>query len=78
MAPGPILTDRLRQIHAARAATAGISIEEQLGLAAGEVPAGRMGRPDEVGRLCAYLCSDHAGYITGQAIVVDGGINRSI
>lgn len=78
IAPGPMLTDRLRQIHVARAADAGISIEEQLRLAATEVPAGRMGRPAEVGRLCAYLCSDHAGYITGQAIVVDGGVNRSI
>jgi 3-oxoacyl-[acyl-carrier protein] reductase len=37
-----------------------------------------MGRPEEVGDLCAYLCSLQAGYLTGQSIVVDGGINRAI
>ncbi|MFZ0421422.1 MAG: SDR family oxidoreductase [Xanthobacteraceae bacterium] len=31
-----------------------------------------------IGDLCAYLCSPQAGYITGQTIVVDGGVNRSI
>jgi 3-oxoacyl-[acyl-carrier protein] reductase len=34
---------------------------------------GRMGRPDELGAMCAFLCSDHAGYITGQNILMDGG-----
>jgi 3-oxoacyl-[acyl-carrier protein] reductase len=37
------------------------------------VPAKRAGVPDELGRLCAYLCSVHAGYIVGQSIVIDGG-----
>jgi len=78
IAPGPILTDRLREIHAARAAATGISLEEQLERAAAELPVRRLGRPEEVGKLCAYLCSAHAGFITGQAIVVDGGHNRSI
>jgi 3-oxoacyl-[acyl-carrier protein] reductase len=38
----------------------------------------RTGQPSEIGDLCAYLCSPQAGYINGQTIVVDGGINRSI
>ena len=42
------------------------------------IPVRRMGRPNEIGDLCAYLCSLQAGYLTGQTIVVDGGINRSI
>jgi 3-oxoacyl-[acyl-carrier protein] reductase len=37
-----------------------------------------LGRPDEIGDLRAYLCSLQAGYLTGQTIVVDGGVNRSI
>lgn len=36
-------------------------------------PAGRFGRPDEFGALCAFLCSVHAGYITGQNMLIDGG-----
>jgi 3-oxoacyl-[acyl-carrier protein] reductase len=37
------------------------------------VPAKRAGVPEELGRLCAYLCSEHASYIVGQNIVIDGG-----
>jgi 3-oxoacyl-[acyl-carrier protein] reductase len=37
------------------------------------IPMGRFGRPEEVASLCAYLCSQNAGYITGQYLVVDGG-----
>lgn len=36
-------------------------------------PAGRFGRAEEVGALCAYLCSAHAGYLTGQSLLIDGG-----
>ena len=42
------------------------------------IPVQRMGKPNEIGDLCAYLCSLQAGYLTGQTIIVDGGINRSI
>jgi 3-oxoacyl-[acyl-carrier protein] reductase len=41
------------------------------------VPAARMGRPDEIASLVAYLCSDQGGYITGSWIEVDGGLHRS-
>jgi 3-oxoacyl-[acyl-carrier protein] reductase len=37
------------------------------------IPAGRFGRPGEVGDACAFLCSDRAGYITGQNLQLDGG-----
>ena len=37
------------------------------------IPAGRMGRPEEFGAACAFLCADHAGYITGQNLQLDGG-----
>jgi 3-oxoacyl-[acyl-carrier protein] reductase len=45
-------------------------ILEQLDAA---IPAGRMAEPGEVAELAAYLASEHAGYITGQAIGIDGG-----
>jgi 3-oxoacyl-[acyl-carrier protein] reductase len=57
---------------------AGITVGEQLERFAQAIPVRRVGRPDEVGKLCAYLCSAQAGFITGQSIVIDGGINRSI
>jgi NAD(P)-dependent dehydrogenase (short-subunit alcohol dehydrogenase family) len=38
-----------------------------------KVPMGRWGKPEEVGSLAAYLCSDEAGFITGTDIVIDGG-----
>ena len=42
-----------------------------------QIPARRFGEPSEVGTLVAYLCSVHAGYLTGQCIVVDGATTRS-
>src|SRR5271170_6172740 len=77
IAPGPIMTDRLIAIHAARAKNRGISVDEQFKRFAQTVPVRRMGKQEEIGDLCAYLCSSQAGYLTGQAIVIDGGVNRS-
>ena len=78
IAPGPIMTDRLIEILAARAKNLGISVDEQFKRFAETIPVRRMGQPKEIGDLCAFLCSPQAGYLTGQAIVVDGGVNRSI
>ncbi len=39
-----------------------------------KVPMGRAGRPEEFGAACAFLCSAQAGYITGQNILIDGGL----
>jgi 3-oxoacyl-[acyl-carrier protein] reductase len=43
-----------------------------------DVPAGRLGRPDEYGDLAAFLCSDRAAYLTGTVIPLDGGMLRSV
>lgn len=45
---------------------------------ADQIPARRLGKPEEIGALAAFLASDAAGYITGQAIACDGGMQRSI
>jgi 3-oxoacyl-[acyl-carrier protein] reductase len=78
IAPGPIVTDRLIEILSARAMTLGMTLDEQFKLFSETIPLRRMGKPNEIGDLCAYLCSSQAGFLTGQTIVIDGGINRSI
>jgi 3-oxoacyl-[acyl-carrier protein] reductase len=53
------------------------SIEAAEEAARTEVPAGRLGRPEEYGDLVAFLCSERAAYITGAVIPIDGGLLRS-
>lgn len=71
--PGQFLTDRLRGVLAAGARNAGVSDEEFMAARQRAIPAGRFGTPEEFGAVCAFLCSVHAGYITGQNVLVDGG-----
>jgi 3-oxoacyl-[acyl-carrier protein] reductase len=78
IAPGPVLTDRLRELQGKAAAQAGVDLDTQLQRYASEIPVRRVGRPEEVADLCTYLCSQQAAFITGQTVVVDGGINRSV
>jgi len=70
--PGPFATDRLMSNFAFRAKREGRPLEEVVAARKAELPAGRFGDPGELGRLCAYLCSSHAGYISGQSIILDG------
>jgi 3-oxoacyl-[acyl-carrier protein] reductase len=71
--PGSFDTDRLRANVALRAKTAGKSVEEIAQAMQDANPSGRFGTPAEFGALCAYVCSVHAGYITGQNLLIDGG-----
>src|SRR6516164_4517796 len=71
--PGTFATDRLRSNFEANAKKRGISVEQAKAERIGTVPARRIGTPDEFGEACAFLCSTHAGYITGQNILLDGG-----
>ncbi|MBV8593284.1 MAG: SDR family oxidoreductase [Caulobacteraceae bacterium] len=71
--PGQFDTDRLKSLFSGMAARSGGSIEQARETAAGRIPAGRFGEPDEFGALCAFLCSARAGFITGQNILIDGG-----
>jgi 3-oxoacyl-[acyl-carrier protein] reductase len=56
-----------------QAETLGVAFDDLLASRLATVPVGRGGRPDEVGSLCAYVCSDLAGFMTGQLLVLDGG-----
>jgi len=71
--PGPFDTDRLRGTIKVRAAKAGRSYDEEYRAGAQAHPAGRFGTADEFGAMCAFLCSLHASYMTGQNILMDGG-----
>jgi len=71
--PGVFETDRLRGYMGTLAKRNGISYEAALAERLAAVPARRVGNPDELGAACAFLCSAHAGYITGQNLLMDGG-----
>lgn len=72
--PGPIDTDLLRRFAPHTVGREDLSPEEAVQLYAERGPMKRLGTIEEFGALCAYLCSRQAGYITGQSIVIDGGI----
>lgn len=72
--PGYFETDRLRAGLAAGAARTDRSVEDVEAEWRASVPAGRFGLPPELGQACAFLCSAHAGFITGQSLLVDGGM----
>jgi 3-oxoacyl-[acyl-carrier protein] reductase len=77
--PGRILTDRLRQIyHINERVQQGAREEAVLKEMAQDVPMGRVGKPEELGALVAFLASQQAAYITGTTIQVDGGLVRSL
>jgi 3-oxoacyl-[acyl-carrier protein] reductase len=71
--PGPFETDRLKSTLGTWAKRDGITIEEAAERRKKENPAGRFGTPEEFGAACAFMCSVHAGYMTGQNILLDGG-----
>jgi len=68
---GRIATDRLAAMH-------GGSLEAAERAARADVPAARLGRPEEMGAAAAFLCSEQAAYITGVALPVDGGMLRGV
>ena len=70
--PGRFETDRLRENLEFASAAAGRSVEEETAGALSSIPAGRFGKPEEFGAFVVFLCSAHAGYLTGQNIVLDG------
>jgi 3-oxoacyl-[acyl-carrier protein] reductase len=72
--PGPFETDRLRSNLEFNAKKTGKSVEELRRLRTEANPAGRFGTIEEFGDACAFLCSAQAGFITGQNLLLDGGL----
>lgn len=71
--PGAFDTDRLKVTMSGAAQKTGQSVEEIANARRKTIPAQRFGHPSEFGDTCAFLCSEQAGYITGQNILTDGG-----
>ena len=72
--PGKFATDRLQSTLAAAAGKTGQSLDAVSQAQQGQIPARRFGNAQEFGAICAFLCSQHAGYMTGQNLLVDGGL----
>ncbi len=72
--PGKFATDRLEGNIKVTAAKSGKDEDTIRQAQQAVVPAKRFGHPDEFGALCAFLCSQQAGYITGQNMLIDGGM----
>lgn len=76
--PGLILTKRQEELSVSRAADKKITLEDYIAESAKAIPAGRLGRPEEIGNVVAFLASEQASYINGVNLLVDGGSARGI
>ena len=71
--PGQFDTDRLKKTLGASASATGKSLDDVFAARRQQIPAQRFGTPAEFGAVCAFLCSVHASYMTGQNVLLDGG-----
>ena len=76
--PGIYLTDRILNNQKAIAERTGTTVEARLDLLKSNIPMARFGEPAELGAMIAFLASQHAGYVTGSVVQVDGGLIRSV
>jgi 3-oxoacyl-[acyl-carrier protein] reductase len=76
--PGLFDTELYHKRNAALVTQTGKSIDDIDRERLGEIPAGRLGNPKEFGLACAFLCGAHAGYITGQNLLLDGGSYQGV
>lgn len=77
LSPGRILTGRIEQLDAAQAKREHRSVEQVRADSVGRIPMGRLGTPEEFGKVAAFIVSDAASYMTGSSLLVDGGMVRA-
>lgn len=78
LGPGRIATDRLAELDQMRADKLGQSFEELKSATEKSIPIGRYGRPDEFAKQAVFLCSGANTYVTGQTLLVDGGLVKAL
>jgi 3-oxoacyl-[acyl-carrier protein] reductase len=78
VAPGYTATERLQELAGTRALAAGVSTEQIYQRWAAEIPVRRLANPKEVADVIVWLASERASYVTGQTVLVDGGIYRGL
>ena len=76
--PGPILTDRVRDVATVRAAREQTTVEAVIAELVSDIPLGRLGRPEELASMVVFLASARASFITGATIQVDGGFVKGL
>jgi 3-oxoacyl-[acyl-carrier protein] reductase len=77
IATGYIGTQRMQNYYTHLAAERGIGVDELVGALTANVPMRRVGTPEEMAAVIVFLCSQPAGYVTGEFLAVDGGFHRS-
>ncbi len=75
--PGIHATDRADALDGGVVKARGITLDQARSERAASIPAGRYGTRQEFGAACAFLCSQHAGFIVGQNILLDGGATNA-
>jgi 3-oxoacyl-[acyl-carrier protein] reductase len=78
LGPGRISTERSAGIDAAQAERQGVTVEEIRGRVEAQIPLGRYGTPEEFATMVVFLASRANSYVTGQALLVDGGMVKAL
>lgn len=78
IAPGYIMTERVQQLLESQSLRENISYDDALERLKNSIPVKNIGKPADFGALCAFIASEHASYITGETILIDGGTYSGI
>jgi 3-oxoacyl-[acyl-carrier protein] reductase len=78
IATGSFATERIEELFAAQARRSGRDVTEERAAHVAKIPLGRLGRPEELGELVAFLCSERCSFLTGVSLSCDGGANPAL